>query len=86
MANAIINWTNNNRQISNNLNTTDTGLGIFVGDIFPKNENSEKIIFTFFWEEANHWENNEFEINVISNEKNNKKIFASQFFETVPIS
>jgi glucoamylase len=72
MAEAIIRWTNDDWQTSNNLTTEDTGLGIFVGDISLNNTHSEKIIFTFFWIKANHWEENEFEINVTSNEKNNE--------------
>lgn len=48
MADAIIHWTNDNWKTNNSLHTRHTGLGIFVGDIFQKNENAEEIIFRFF--------------------------------------
>lgn len=64
MADAIIHWTDDNWQTSNNLPTSPTGLSIFVGDIFQKNESIEKIIFTFFWKDANQWENKNFVVKI----------------------
>jgi hypothetical protein len=68
---AIIHWTEDNWKTSNSLHTKHTGLGIFVGDIFQKNESAEKITFAFFWKKANRRENEDFEVN-ICNKKNNK--------------
>ena len=69
MADAIIHWTSDNWQTSNSLPTTNTGLGIFVGDIFQKNEDAKEIIFSFFWKEANHLENKNFKISILKKVK-----------------
>ena len=41
-------WTNDNLQTSNNIDTKNTGLDIYVADIVLKNENSGEIKFAFF--------------------------------------
>ena len=46
------------------METKDTGLEIYVADIDFKNENSTEIKFTFFWKEANRWEEKLFEVKV----------------------
>jgi glucoamylase len=66
MADAIIHWTDDNWQTSNDLQTIHSGLGIFVGDIFQKNKSVEEIIFTFFWKDAKRWENKNFRVKINS--------------------
>jgi len=39
-------------------------LGIYVADIPCSNSKGKDISFTFFWKQANHWENKNFEIKV----------------------
>jgi glucoamylase len=39
-------------------------LGIHVADIDLQNTDAEQIHFTFFWKEANHWENHNFHVPV----------------------
>jgi len=64
IANAIIRWTDDNWQNSNELHSINTGLGIFVGDIFLKNKSVEEIVFTFFWKESKRWENKNFKVKI----------------------
>ena len=71
MADAIIRWTDDNWKTRNNISAKDTGLGIYITDIVSKNKSREKIQFTFCWKKTNHWENEDFEVNVCS-KKNNK--------------
>ena len=61
---AIIRWSADNWQTQNDTETKDTGLGIYVADIDFKKENSTEIKFTFFWKEANRWEEKVFEVKV----------------------
>ena len=64
MAAAIIRWSPDNWQTQNDIDTKDTGLGIYVADVDLKNERSGAIKFTFFWKEANHWEEKEYEVKI----------------------
>lgn len=64
MAEAMVHWTDDGWQTSNETPTRNTGLGIHVADIDSKNENREKISFTFLWKKDNRWENENFEIAV----------------------
>ena len=66
MADAIIHWTDDNWQTSNNVDTKNTGLDIYIADVILKNEDSGKIKFTFFWREVNHWENKDFKVEITS--------------------
>jgi len=68
MTEAIIHWTDDDWLTSNNLATRYSGLGVFVGDIFQKNEGLDEIIFTFFWKDAKRWENKNFVVKVSNQE------------------
>ena len=57
-------WTNDNLQTSNNIDTKNTELDIYVADIVLKNENSGEIKFTFFWKDSKHWENKDFIVKI----------------------
>src|SRR6185312_13823256 len=54
---AVVHWTDNNWETYKDVNTKNTGLGIYVADIYSYNSKTSNIRFTFFWKEANHWEN-----------------------------
>lgn len=62
MAEAVIHWSDDDWQTTKETLTKDTGLGVFAGDIPIENKNSKQIVFTFFWKEANHWENKNFTV------------------------
>ena len=62
MEEAIIKWTDNDWQTMQETKTKNSGLGIHLADIATENKHSEKIIFTFFWEKSQKWENKNFEV------------------------
>lgn len=61
---AVIRWTDNNWETWENTPTRNSGLGIYVADIFTDYANKSYIRFTFFWKQAGHWEDKDFEIKV----------------------
>lgn len=65
---ANIHWTNDNWETVNEMDTTDTQLGMHVADLNFSDKKTEKIEFTFFWKEANRWENKNFEVRVYEEE------------------
>ena len=69
---ARIHWTFDNWKTSNDTDTKDTKLGMHIADIVFGNEKAGEIKFTFFWKEANCWENRDFEVKVICDKKINK--------------
>ena len=64
LASAIVHWTADNWQTKNDLDTTDTQLGMHVADIDFGKKKSGEIKFTFFWKEVNHWKNKNYEIKI----------------------
>ena len=67
MAEAIVHWSDDNWKTSNDTDTKDTGLGIYIVDLASDNKKREAIRFTFFWKKENRWEHNDFVI-FINNE------------------
>ena len=63
-AEAVVRWTDNNWETWNDVTTKNTELGVYVADIYSYNSKTCNILFTFFWKQANHWENRDFEIKV----------------------
>ena len=66
---ARIHWTFDNWKTILDIDTKDTKLGMHIADIVFSNEQSVEIKFTFFWKDANRWENKDFAVKVIC-EKN----------------
>lgn len=66
LASAVVHWTFDDWQTVDNVETRDTQLGIHVNDIVFGNKQSGEIKFTFFWKEANHWENKDFKVKIES--------------------
>ncbi|MGI8635618.1 MAG: glycoside hydrolase family 15 protein, partial [Segetibacter sp.] len=64
LTNAMIQWSDDDWQTTKETWTKDTGLGVFAAGIEIESKNSNQIIFTFFWSEANHWENKNFTIKI----------------------
>lgn len=64
LAEAIVRWTNNNWTTWNETNTKNTGLGIYIADVNCNNLKGSNTIFTFFWKQADHWENKNFEVEI----------------------
>ena len=65
MAAATVHWTLDNWKTKHDTETMDTRLGIHVADIDLKKTSSKEIRFTFFWKDANKWENKDFKIPIL---------------------
>ena len=65
---ATVRWTEDNWQSSHDVDTENTGLGIYLADIGIENPDSEKIIFTFHWKTADKWEDTNFEVRIAQDE------------------
>jgi glucoamylase len=59
---AIIHWTSDNWQTSNNTEMQDSKLGVYYADFHERDAAAESIIFTFFWKETKKWENKNYEV------------------------
>ena len=64
-AEATIHWSTDKWKTTQNIDTSDTKLGIHIADIDLQNVDAEEIYFTFFWKKANHWENKNFKVPMI---------------------
>ncbi len=66
MAAAVIHWSTDDWKTCHDQTTHDTGLGIQLADLpteaLPK---GAQIKFTFFWNEARHWEGVDYSVKVI---------------------
>jgi glucoamylase len=65
MAPAVIHWSADDWKTSQDINTHDAGLGIHMTDLpteaLPE---GKRIIFTFYWPDADHWEGKDFIVHV----------------------
>lgn len=64
LAPAMIRWTDDDWETSQDTDTKDTGIQIYIADIVPGNREGIRIQFTFFWKEIHRWENENFEIEI----------------------
>ncbi len=67
-ANATVHWTDDDWKTEHSTTAKDKGLNIFVADIQPKELNSGKIDFTFYWDDAGTWENKNYSVEIKSEE------------------
>lgn len=65
LASATVHWSNDSWQTSHDLFTTDTGLGVYYVDL-PSDEFrvGTDIVFTFFWEQDQRWQRENFMVTV----------------------
>ena len=63
---ATVHWTSDNWQTANDTHTKDTTVGMHIADIDFGKKKSGEIKFTFFWKKANHWENKNYEVKILS--------------------
>lgn len=61
---AIVPWSVDGWKTTNETATRDTGLGIHAADLPTKAINEGDILFAFYWQDAQHWENNDFKITI----------------------
>lgn len=62
-ASALVHLSTDNWQTIKDLETKDTGLGVYYVDL-PKATKKEIIRFTFYWKEADKWEDRNFNVEV----------------------
>ncbi len=65
MAPATVHWSEDGWQTVHDSATRDTGLGIHVADI-PSHglDPGHTVVFTFFWQQAQHWEGVDFSVTI----------------------
>ena len=67
MASAVIHWTTNDWQTTQDTNTQDTGLGIYMADLQTGTlAEGAQITFTFYWSDVRHWEGADFEVRIVA--------------------
>jgi glucoamylase len=64
---AMIHWSSDQWQTTHDLNTQDTGLGVYsvdlpTADLAP----GSTVLFTFFWRQAHRWEGADFKVEVVA--------------------
>ncbi len=68
LACATVKWSADNWETSNEIETLDSGLGVFFADLKTNQLDFEKNIkFTFYWHDAGTWENKEFDLSIEKN-------------------
>jgi glucoamylase len=65
MTQAQVHWSDDGWQSAHDAATRDTGLGVYVIDLPTSSLEAErKIVFTFFWSQAQRWEGTDFFVTV----------------------
>jgi glucoamylase len=62
---ARVHWSVDNWATMHDTESKDTGFGLFYADIPAALLKGEKINFTFFWPEANHWEDKNYSVTIL---------------------
>ena len=66
MASAAIHWTTNDWQTTQDTDTQDTGLGIYMADLQTGTlAEGARITFTFYWSDVHHWEGADFVVRIV---------------------
>jgi glucoamylase len=65
MAPALVHWSVDNWQTSQDISTRNTGLGVHVADLPAERLSAgSEIIFTFYWLQTQRWEGADFSVTV----------------------
>jgi glucoamylase len=68
---ALVHWSSDGWQTTNDNNTHDTSLGVHIVDLPVRDlPEGSSISFTFYWPQANRWENSDFSVAVIAPPQN----------------
>ena len=62
MADAVVHWTDDGWATIRETRTEEKCQGLFVADIPTGKEDQGMLSFTFFWNEAGHWENRNYSV------------------------
>jgi glucoamylase len=62
---ALVHWSHDGWQTSQDSAARDTGLGVYVADLPTTSMDAgHALVFTFYWPEANRWEGTDFSVNI----------------------
>jgi glucoamylase len=61
---ALVHWSADDWKTSHETVARDTGLGLYEIDLKAKATIDGNILFTFYWQDAKHWENKNFEVHI----------------------
>jgi len=61
---ALVRWSADDWKTSSDAATRDTGLGVYDIDLKANGAQAGNILFTFYWQEAKHWENRDFKVRI----------------------
>jgi len=76
LARAIVLWSSDNWLSYKEVETLDSGLGVYFADLETSNlENEQKISYTFFWTDTENWENMNYTLSI---EKENRENGAEE--------
>jgi GH15 family glucan-1,4-alpha-glucosidase len=65
LARAVVHWSDDNWRTVKDADTADTGLGMYTADLPTASMHpGSTVTFTFYWPEAEKWENTNFSVNV----------------------
>lgn len=64
MSPATIHWSDDGWQTKKDVTTRNVIPGLHLADIKPVNKNAGAIQFTFYWQEAHHWENRDYQVTI----------------------
>ena len=62
LANAVVHWTDDGWVTTRETPTEQKCPGLWVADIPSENEDHDTLIFTFYWQDAAHWENRNYSV------------------------
>ncbi len=66
---AIVHWSNDHWKTSHDVETRDSGMGIFLVDLpDPGLKTGEQIFFTFHWHDPDRWEGQDYEVTIVEKE------------------
>ncbi|MEO8569598.1 MAG: glucan 1,4-alpha-glucosidase [Ginsengibacter sp.] len=66
LSSAIVRWSIDNWKTTNETTTRDTGLGIHFADVHTGATNPGNMLFTFYWQDAQCWEQKNFEVQIVN--------------------
>jgi glucoamylase len=62
---ATVSWSCDNWKNVQKIDSIDGGFGVHYTDVAVGAVDSESVVFTFFWIDAQHWENKNYEIKIV---------------------
>lgn len=70
---AVIHWTDDEWKTTKDTPTSQNSQGRHYADLSGNKEEEKSILFTFYWPDAQHWENRDFEVQITDGYNNTIK-------------